>query len=412
MQDEWTRLSLLAQALITDYKEQARMGTRREAGGFKYWLEEQAMPFLQAQNQLLTTLHLTPTLPDLFTLPFASWGLQFTFTLYKPYLSRDEQDFYIIDNPVRKDKVFKLPYVAPSSWKGSLRSALRMVRGIEDEKQERDDCAMIRLFGPVKDEKQERKGEQEEERFRQGHLHFFPTFFDRISLEVINPHPRDTGAGKQPIYIESVPGSSLVNGKQEPGAQGTFTLLYVPFDRIGRDVSGTQVQVAEDLELVTQGLKAMLTQYGFGAKTSSGFGVAEDQLVGSGELRLAVEGLSLNEETTTEGETLHKPEIPEEVKQFRADHQDEDFTLKPNKWREQHQASRKEQDRYKEARAAYWEYQQQLEAYEAQLKEQETEQIETEDADRDIFKATFTSLEELIELAKRVAQALKGRANT
>ena len=37
-------------------------------------------------------------------LPPYSFFIQFTFTLAQPYISRDEQDFYIIDNPVRKDK--------------------------------------------------------------------------------------------------------------------------------------------------------------------------------------------------------------------------------------------------------------------------------------------------------------------
>src|SRR6266487_487681 len=60
---------------------------------------------------------------DLTLLPSYSFVFQFAFTLAQPYISRDEQDFYIIDNPVRKDKILKLPYVASTSWKGSLRSA-------------------------------------------------------------------------------------------------------------------------------------------------------------------------------------------------------------------------------------------------------------------------------------------------
>ena len=61
---------------------------------------------------------------DLALFPAFSFVIQFTFTLAQSYISRDEQNFYIIDNPVRKDKIFGLPYVAPSSWKGSLRAAL------------------------------------------------------------------------------------------------------------------------------------------------------------------------------------------------------------------------------------------------------------------------------------------------
>ena len=87
----------------------------------------------------------------------------------------------------------------------------------EDERKDKNN-QMIRLFGNV-------KGESEE--FSRGSLYFFPTYFDRIGLEVINPHPRDTGAGKQPIYFECVP----------PGTEGVFTILYVPQSGIDGEIS-------------------------------------------------------------------------------------------------------------------------------------------------------------------------------
>jgi CRISPR-associated protein Cmr2 len=61
---------------------------------------------------------------DLTPLPPSSWFLQFTFTLAKPYISKDDNPFYIIDNPIVRDKVFRLPMVRPTSWKGNLYSAL------------------------------------------------------------------------------------------------------------------------------------------------------------------------------------------------------------------------------------------------------------------------------------------------
>ena len=105
-----------------------------------------------------------------------------------------------------------------------------------------------------------------------GRLMCYPTFFDRIDIEVINPHRRETKAGTQPIYLECVP----------IGGQGTFSLLYVPFDRVGRDEGETQRQAAADLPVLAEGLQAMFTLYGFGAKTSSGFGLAKENLVGEG----------------------------------------------------------------------------------------------------------------------------------
>ena len=195
--------------------------------------------------------------PDLSIFPPNSWALQIIFTLKKPYLSKDDVDFYIIDNPVKKEWVFKVPYVTPSQWKGALRAVIRRQRGYTTWQEEAQDDQMIRLFGNV-------KGESEE--FSAGRLHFYPTFFDHIGLEVINPHDRETGAGKQPIYFECVPADT----------QGIFTLLYVPLDLVGK-VSREEMEdeAKEDLATVAQGVRAMLTEYGFGAKTSSGYGVAD-----------------------------------------------------------------------------------------------------------------------------------------
>ncbi len=254
-----------------------------------------------------------PSLPDLSIFPSGSWAVQIGFTLRKPYISRDDTDFYILDNPVKKEWVFKVPYVAPSQWKGALRAAMvrELVtklseREIDEEKFFEERIRLYRLFGNEKDGaaeflnqalarfrvgqlshdagneakkqweqrvKQEIRNvaEQFESKLRekgyrvgdiegfQGYLHFYPTFFDKIGLEVINPHDRKTGTGKQPIYFECVP----------QGTMGTFTLLYVPMKEVDEDTS------KEDLEQVAKGLKAMLTEYGFGAKTSSGYGVAD-----------------------------------------------------------------------------------------------------------------------------------------
>jgi CRISPR-associated protein Cmr2 len=203
----------------------------------------------------------------LSTLPAYSFVLQFSFTLAQPYISRDEQDFYIIDNPIRKDKVFDLPYVASTSWKGSLRAALwHLNHGPKDE-------AVTHLFGNEKEA-------EDQGLLRAGRLYFFPTFFTQKSLEIINPQDRKLRAGKNPITFESVPGGVK-------GATGIFTLLYVPFDRIGEDEKETRNQVTQELNLVAIGLQAMFRDYGFGAKTSSGFGVAKETISGTLILRMS-----------------------------------------------------------------------------------------------------------------------------
>ena len=196
----------------------------------------------------------TPAI-DINVLPAFSFVLRFEFSLAQPFLSKDEQDFYIIDNPVRKDKVFRLPYIAPSSWKGCLKAALWQL-GYNDDTE-----AIRRLFG-------NKKGTEVPEEFHAGRLHFFPTFFTQKSLEIINPHDRQRRVGKDPIPIESVPIDT----------EGCFTLLYVPFDRIAHDSHETRRQLAQDLRLLVEGLPGMFLIYGFGAKTSSGFGTAKEKL--------------------------------------------------------------------------------------------------------------------------------------
>lgn len=206
---------------------------------------------------------------DVASLPLYSFALQFTFTLSQPYISRDEQDFYVIDNPVRKEKIFGLPYVASTSWKGSLRSAL-WKQGYTAK-----DPYIRHLFGNDKETKKQ-------EEFNSGSLHFFSTFFPRKSFEVINPHSRRSRAGDKPIAFECVP-----SGKD---STGTFTLLYVPFDLIGVDSKETRKQVAEELQLIATGLQSMFHLYGFGAKTSSGFGKIQEP-VSKGTLKLRATGL-------------------------------------------------------------------------------------------------------------------------
>jgi len=250
--------------------------------------------------------------PDLERLPAGSAFLQFDFTLAKPYLSKDDDPFYVADsvNPVRKEKVFKVPMAAASSWKGLLRWTAMQIRLVEkrdelsDEQFASERLALSLLFG---DEKGEEPGEARDvadfldrlrpaakESFRQsvkehfsvdagkpmphysGRVLCYPTFFDRIDVEVINPHSRQTKAGTHPIYLECVPA----------GAKGTLCLLYVPFDLIGRaDAEAICRESRQDLLIVAEAVRAMMLLYGFSAKRTSGYGTAEDR-VENGRLTL------------------------------------------------------------------------------------------------------------------------------
>jgi CRISPR-associated protein Cmr2 len=274
--------------------------------------------FIDHQQKQLHNLGINPPQPpELTLLPAGSWFLQFEFTLARPWMSKDDDPFYVAEsvNPVRKDKVFKVPMMSAASWKGLLRWTAMHTRLViaspEGAKQSPENFARERfrqtlLFG---DEKGEEPGKTKDlaayldalkpearaeyERLLQKHfgvepdqplphhsgrLLFYPTFFNQIDVEVINPHSRETKAGTHPIYLESVPA----------GATGTFSLLYVPFDLIGQDEAEIRQQAIADLQLVAEAVKEMMLTYGFSAKRTSGYGVAKEALkAGFFQMRIA-----------------------------------------------------------------------------------------------------------------------------
>lgn len=234
------RLALLCEA-FPDKKKIAQSKLR------DWILNKQLDEYFKERKRIFCNL-ISYNLPNLEGFPVGSFTLQFTFCLEKPYISLDDTSFYIIDNPVKKERIFKLPYISASQWKGILRSAVRQMNNIQ--KWEDENEQMIRIFGNI-------KSEEENKNLHQGALHFYPTFFDRIGLEVINPHDRETGTGKNPIYFETVPA----------GASGEFQLLY--FNESG---DKKEIYRVRDLLLIVHGVHEMMTLYGIGAKVSSGFG--------------------------------------------------------------------------------------------------------------------------------------------
>lgn len=247
-----TRVRLLAQAAVMDDKSYAQAGERNRPAGLKHLLHTR-----RDYNQLIAhrlrdmdVLGLRSPDINLSQLPIGSWFLRVGLTLAKPYVSRDDEAFYIIDNPVKKEKVFRVPYVAASSWKGNLREAMRLLQGWQDNTAE-----MRALMGNER---------ETDEDLHAGRLHFFPTYFDRIDLEVINPHNRRTGAGTLPIYLEVVP----------IGSSGTFSMLYIPFDQLS-ETDEIRCQSAKALfEPLSQSIAFLLLDLGVAAKKSSGFGIA------------------------------------------------------------------------------------------------------------------------------------------
>ena len=263
--------------------------------------------YLQCKLSELSLLGINSPV-DLSSLPKGSWVLEFPITLTKPFISKDDIPFYIIENPVRKDRVFGVPFVSAMAWKGNLRWTMMKVF-LEPAANNPDKFAQIRfrhtlLFGTEKgwgetkgwteylDDLCPSAKEQYEnmlkKRFKrsdakevhtQGMLYFYPTFWDKIDMLVINPHDRRTKTGKNPIYFEVVPA----------GAKGVFRLVYVPFYWFGLSENELKKKVTEDLKDVIIGVREMMLTYGFSAKKSSGFGVIEDGW-DKDESRLEVKG--------------------------------------------------------------------------------------------------------------------------
>jgi len=196
---------------------------------------------------------------DFSTLLSDRWlAFQVDFELLTPWYSRDDRVFHVLDNPVRKDRVFGVPFMAASSWKGMLRWACRMKAGLREHLEQhndrldgwRDPDWILHLFG-------NEKGEGEE--FSRGALIFYPTWFDKIGFEVINPHSRERRAGTQPIYYEVVP----------PGAKGTLSLLYAPWPGMKPAADPEEV-----LPKLLEAIEKLLTTYGISAKRTVGWGTA------------------------------------------------------------------------------------------------------------------------------------------
>ena len=196
-----------------------------------------------------------PNPEDLKLLPENSTLIKISFTLKKPYTSKDEGEFHIIDgrifkNPIVRDKFTGLPMVRPSTWKGHLRFAAEKVEMVRIEKKK----IIRRLLG----------NESSEDNSLKGRLYFFPTFFkEKSEKDVITPLKRDTRTpARGPIPIEVM----------KAGSEGEFYLLYVPYPG-GKDFKKEEVE--EDLRFLAEALKLMFYTYGFSAKKTSGFGVIE-----------------------------------------------------------------------------------------------------------------------------------------
>jgi CRISPR-associated protein Cmr2 len=440
IQDPAAKVEMLALAQLSIKNYAASGDPRERSRGLKGALPGVSRSFEQRVDKELAPLGLTPALPALDELPELSFALHFRFRLRQPYLSHDEAALYLLDNPVRKEKVFRLPYVAPTQWKGTLHSV--MVQELMAQwagKQDVSDKALkelidqrtrlLLLFGSEKDlfsedpKKKERlfldellpnqfkknyakryraqikellnkNDNKQNNEFFAGRLQFYPSFFTQLGLEVMNPHSRKTGSGEVPILFETVP----------RGAEAGFTLLYVPHDKVGQQPSPqVRQQVAEDLQLIARGLHEMFCLYGFGAKVTSGFGRAEEKI--EGKLALRARHLGLSDAGKPESQPAGAAPLPKYLEA--PDRLKPEYLHPDGTFRE-----RSEADLKKMGKMSRWEYDKARRWWLAQVEKAKQLTPESQPAKPAWPEVEFRSFAELEQKAEQAAEALqKGDAS-
>ncbi len=234
--------------------------------------------------------------------------------LSSPYFSRDDDNFYLIQNPCLKETVFKVPMVRGSGWKGAIATAGKKLLN-ENENMKKYFPSFIRIFGAGSKEFRESIAEKERENksklvkavlayllfelgkklnkndiekikedpknylnecldfkylkssfsekkpARKGRAVFYPSYFTELSLEVINPHDRGKRAGTNPIHYEVVPKKT----------QTELQIVYIPFDGILMKKDNLRKQVENDLEFLLMCIERAKDD-GIGAKTKLGWG--------------------------------------------------------------------------------------------------------------------------------------------
>ncbi len=270
---------------------------------------------IQELTGLIENTNLDDTVSAL--IPY-SFILQTRIQLTAPYFSSDDDDFYLIQNPCLKETVFKVPMVRGSGWKGTIATAFRelindnttsigksekiqsylrifgtgslefrkleqMIKDHLEKSKQLDfsaiinfalfelglkldarDIEMLKNKSGIRTWLEERLGAKLEKAYWQSHkgrLIIYPTYFDRLSLEIINPHSRKTRAGTNPIHYEVVP----------PGTTGTLQMVYIPFDGVLMKNSELRQQVEADLQLLMRAVEKA-TDIGIGAKAKLGWG--------------------------------------------------------------------------------------------------------------------------------------------
>ncbi len=190
-----------------------------------------------------------PTPRSLDSLPRGSLLIRLRVELVSPFYSRDDLPFYPTDNPLRRHKIFDVPFLSAAGLKGLLRWADRMSRQcLEDDETSRF------LFGTDEDPT---VGRERKVKALKGAVYCYPLLWDQgdLRMEVINPQNPRTGGGTNPIKYETL----------APKGQGTIFIL-VP--NLGRRLAMGRQRIEALLNAITY-----LKDFGaLSAKSSAGWG--------------------------------------------------------------------------------------------------------------------------------------------
>ncbi|MBD3180847.1 hypothetical protein GF312_01045 [Candidatus Poribacteria bacterium] len=292
----YTRIQLLTNCIWDDNSTLVD-AARDNDGLYRKWLSRFSGSINTTINQMKDMGVTYPQDIDWSVLPNDSYMLTVNFSLDSHLTTRDDTDYYIIENPMCKDTAFKIPMMRASSWKGYLRWSCvhRLIQDIHNlnDLNQRDRLIKSRiqlslLFGNeqgvevdsargetyLDDIFSKKFGHDSIIQYRKqmkaissrgmmkGKLHFYPTFFNKINLDIINPHKLETKSGENPILMEVAP--------RERRQTHGVVLLYAP---LCGGSSGTSFTAKSDLLTVVQALEELMLIYGFSAKRTSGYGI-------------------------------------------------------------------------------------------------------------------------------------------
>ncbi|MDQ5908102.1 MAG: hypothetical protein QG599_193 [Pseudomonadota bacterium] len=203
--------------------------------------------------------------------PRYSARLLLTFRLLTPLLTKDDDPFYLFDNPARKDHLLGLPYLSAATLKGLSTDAYQRAfphatpwtdLGKDDPDRtclfRHADPHAKRLFG-IADDGAKIESEQ-------GRLRFSPVWFTSLQLLVMNPGDPARAMGTLPIQFEAV----------APDQIGVLEVVY--FNPRGVKDSD-EATVRADLARWLASVATWWPALGLGAKRLAGYGAIRPEKV-------------------------------------------------------------------------------------------------------------------------------------